>query len=93
MDGRPSVPCAAYQLPELEHFKNYIEQIYIPSEMPIYLVEKFGKLAAKELYELNEIQNKTIKSLTAGKVTPKQEKLYKQWKMQQNGTLELPFLE
>lgn len=78
-DQRGSRTCAAYRYAELPYFKDWLEQEYIPTEMPAYLVNKFGKLAVKEVYEQHGILTDDVAKLVAGKVTPKQQRLYTEW--------------
>jgi hypothetical protein len=51
-DQRGSCEPKAYQLIELQYFRRWVREHYIPHHLPKYLADKFGKLAAKEIYRL-----------------------------------------
>jgi hypothetical protein len=51
-DQRKERECLAYELLELQYFRAWLRETYIPYHLPKYLSEKFGKLATKEIYRL-----------------------------------------
>jgi hypothetical protein len=64
-DQRGSREPKAYQLTELQYFRRWVREDYIPHHLPKYLADKFGKLAAKEIYRLFDKVTPRVLEVTA----------------------------
>ena len=81
-DQRGRQKCNAYQYPELPFFKKWLREIYVPTHLPKYLVDKFGKRAILQVYQEQGEVNDYILSLTEEKrLSEKQEELYQLFSM------------
>lgn len=67
----------AYQLTELQYFRKWVREIYIPDYLPKYLADKFGKRATREIYSAMGELNPYVSELTTmSRKTPKEDQLY-----------------
>lgn len=48
---RGDLPANAFDLSELPIFRKWLREMYIPSHLPKYLVDKYGKRAVRQIYE------------------------------------------
>jgi hypothetical protein len=77
-DQRGPRECRAYDVTELPHFKKWLREEYVVNHLPEYLVNKYGKRAAKQIYtEQNELNDQILKLTEEKRTAPKQEELYK----------------
>ena len=56
--------CHAYQYSEIPYFKAWLRDAYVPIHLPSYLVEKYQKLAVRQIYEEQNLLNDHIIQLT-----------------------------
>jgi Phage regulatory protein Rha (Phage_pRha) len=76
-DHRPDVTPNAFEYSELPVFRKWLEEIYTLNHLPKYLVDKYGKRAARQIYEEQGKLTDYIVEITEEKrITPKQEELY-----------------
>jgi hypothetical protein len=67
----------AYQLTELQYFRKWVREVYIPDYLPKYLADKFGKRATREIYSAMGELNPYVSELTTmSRKTPKEDQLY-----------------
>lgn len=76
-DQRGSRECKAYDYSEIKYFKSWLRDEYIPTQLPAYLTDKYGKRAVRLIYEELGQLNEYIANLTnEKKLTSKQDELY-----------------
>jgi Phage regulatory protein Rha (Phage_pRha) len=76
-DRRPDVTPNAFEYSELPVFRKWLRELYTPNHLPKYLADKYGKRAARQIYEEQRKLTDYIVEITEEKrITPKQEELY-----------------
>lgn len=79
-DQRGIRECNAYQMSELPHFRRWLREVYVPTYLPQYLCDKYGKSATKLIYTENGLLTDTILALTEVKrKSPSDEKNFLQF--------------
>lgn len=79
-DQRGTRPCAAYKFDELPYFRKWLKEWYIPSWLPKYLIEKYGKQAVRQIYTENDTLTDEILALTEIKrLTPQETQSYQKF--------------
>jgi hypothetical protein len=63
-DQRGLRPCTAYKYDELPYFKQWLRRVYVPTLLPIYLEDKYGKSATRLIYTENGLLTDEILALT-----------------------------
>lgn len=63
-DKRDKQPCNAFKLEELEYFRIWLREVYIPEHLPNYLITKYGKQAVRQIYMENGLVNDKILEIT-----------------------------
>ncbi|MCY6494617.1 helix-turn-helix domain-containing protein, partial [Leptolyngbya sp. GGD] len=63
-DKRGEQPCAAYEMTELPYFRKWLREVYIPTHLPQYLVNKYGKSVTRLIYTENGLLTDVILQLT-----------------------------
>ena len=63
-DKRGKRPCNAFKLEELEYFRIWLREVYIPEHLPNYLIEKYGKQAIRQIYMENGLISDKILEIT-----------------------------
>ena len=67
----------AYQLTELQHFRRWVREVYVPDYLPKYLVDKFGKRATKEIYSaIDKLTPRVLELTTMPRKSLKEDQLY-----------------
>lgn len=90
-DQREQRECKAYGLGELSHFRRWLREIYIPVHLPKYLADKFGKLAALEIYQTIGGVTPRVEEVTAiVRITAKQQQMYDQYRRLRQQLLKAP---
>ena len=70
-DKRGKRPCNAFRLEELEHFRAWLREVYIPEHLPNYLITKYGKQAVRQIYMENGLINdKILETTEIKRLTP-----------------------
>lgn len=81
----------AYDLSELSYFRQWLRNVYIPYHLPAYLADKYGKLAARDIYERIGGFNERIEEVTRiGRMTPKQQQLFDSYQRLRQRLLRAP---
>jgi len=76
-DHRPDVNPNAFEYSELPVFRQWLQEVYIPTHLPKYLTEKYGKRATLQIYDEQSRVNEYISKLTEEKrSSPKQQEFY-----------------
>ena len=76
-DQRGLRECFAYQLSELPYFRAWLRQVYVPQHLPKYLVDKYGKMAVRQIYtEINRLTDYILEITEVSRHSLKQERLY-----------------
>ena len=76
-DQRDRQEPKAYQLTELQYFRKWVRENYIPYHLPKYLADKVGKRATKEIYSaMEDLTPRVLEVTLMSRMTPKEEKLY-----------------
>lgn len=90
-DQRGEREARAYDVTELRHFKAWLREHYVPTHLPKYLVDKYGKRAVRQIYGEISSLNEHVLALTEEKrATPKQEQLYQTFLAARANLLGLP---
>lgn len=90
-DQRDEQECRAYRLSELSHFRRWLRETYIPLHLPKYLAEKFGKLAALEIYQnIGGVTERVEEVTQIARMTPKQQQMYEQYRRLKQRLLRSP---
>lgn len=90
-DQRGPRECNAYDLSELSYFRKWLREIYIPTHLPKYLTDKFGKRAALEIYQSIGGVTPLIQEITKmTKQTDKQNALYENYQKLRQQLLKVP---
>lgn len=63
-DQRGERECCAYGMSELPHFRRWLREVYIPTHLPQYLVDKYGKSSVRLIYTENSLLTDAILELT-----------------------------
>ncbi|UXE59126.1 MAG: Rha family transcriptional regulator [Woronichinia naegeliana WA131] len=63
-DKRGPRSCNAYHYNEIPYFKAWLRDQYVPLHLPAYLLNKYGKLAVRQIYEEQRLLNDYIIQLT-----------------------------
>jgi DNA-binding XRE family transcriptional regulator len=63
-DQRGSIACNAFEMVELPYFRRWLREEYIPTHLPQYLTDKYGKSAARLIYTENGLLTDKILSVT-----------------------------
>lgn len=63
-DQRGLRPCNAYSYDELRYFNQWLREVYVPTHLPQYLVDKYGKSAARLIYTENGLLTDYILGIT-----------------------------
>lgn len=67
----------AYDISELPTFRRWLREQYIPTYLPQYLADKYGKRAIRQIYtEINKINDYILQITEEKRPTDKQEELY-----------------
>lgn len=70
----------AYELSELSYFRQWLRDLYIPYHLPEYIANKYGKLAAKDIYErIGDSSPRVQEVIKISRITPKQLELYESY--------------
>lgn len=76
-DQRGPRESRAYSLAELPHFRIWLQTVYIPEYLPEYLVNEFGKLATKEIYEaVGDLNPRVLEATRISRSSPKEQEKY-----------------
>jgi len=90
-DQRGDRECTAYSLSELSYFRGWLRETYIPLHLPKYLADKFGKLAALDIYrDIGGVTPKVEEVTFMGRMTSKQEQKYEDFKRLKQRLLRSP---
>lgn len=74
---RGNLPANAFDLSELPIFKKWLREMYVPTHLPKYLVDKYGKRAVRQIYEEQRKLTDYILEITEEKRSaPKEEEKY-----------------
>jgi hypothetical protein len=63
-DQRGIRECFAYEMAELPAFRRWLREVYVPTCLPSYLLDKYGKSAARLIYTENGLLTDEIIALT-----------------------------
>lgn len=75
-DHRKPKDCAAYHMEELQYFRKWLREWYVPNHLPKYLIEKHGRQAVRQIYaEIGELTD-YILDLTDKRITPQEAEKY-----------------
>jgi Phage regulatory protein Rha (Phage_pRha) len=67
----------AYDIGELPIFRRWLNEQYIPTHLPQYLVDKYGKRAVRQIYsEINKLSPLVLQLTEEKRPTAKQEELH-----------------
>lgn len=76
-DHRGDQEARAYDLGELSHFRRWLRQVYVPFHLPEYLANKYGKLAAADIYKsIGGVTDRVAEVTKISRMTPKQQQMY-----------------
>lgn len=76
-DHRGEREARAYDLGELSHFRRWLRENYIPFHLPAYLADKYGKLAAADIYRsIGGVTDRVTEVTKISRMTPKQQQMY-----------------
>lgn len=90
-DQRGPREAKAYDVTELPYFKSWLREEYVPTHLPQYLTDKYGKRAVRQIFEEVDGITEHILAITEEKRTsPKQEELYQQFLNSRAALLSLP---
>jgi hypothetical protein len=79
-DQRGPRDARAYQYGELPHFRKWLREVYVPHHLPEYLANKYGKLAALQIYqEIDALTDRVAEVAAIKRMTPKQDELYQRF--------------
>jgi hypothetical protein len=81
----------AYDLSELSYFRQWLRNVYIPYHLPAYLADKYGKLAARDIYERIGGFNERVEEVTRiGRMTPRQQQFFESYQKLRQRLLRAP---
>jgi hypothetical protein len=63
-DQRGLRECNAYEMCELPYFRKWLREVYVPTHLPQYLVDKYGKSATRLIYTENALLTDHILQIT-----------------------------
>jgi phage regulator Rha-like protein len=76
-DHRPDVFPNAFEYSELPIFRKWLKDIYVPTHLPKYLADKYGKRAVRQIYEEQKKITDYILKITEEKgVAPREAEKY-----------------
>ena len=76
-DHRPDVFPNAFEYSELQIFRKWLREIYIPIHLPKYLADKYGKRAVRQIYEeQNKITDYILEITEEKRPAPKEAEKY-----------------
>jgi DNA-binding XRE family transcriptional regulator len=77
-DQRGDIECAAYEHSELQYFNFWLKNEYVPKYLPLYLVNKYGKQAVKQIYaEVGQLTDYILEVTEIKRMTPQESERYK----------------
>lgn len=77
-DQRGIRDCLAYQLSELPYFRRWLKKTYVPSQLPDYLVTKYGKQAVRQIYtEIGGLTDHILEITEIKRLTPQEEQKFR----------------
>lgn len=86
----PQIP-KAYDTSELPYFKAWLREHYVPTHLPKYLTDKYGKRAVRQVYgEIDQLNDYVLQLTEERRPTPKQEQLYQSFLSARADLLQLP---
>lgn len=81
----------AYELSELSYFRQWLRNTYISYHLPQYLVDKYGKLAVRDIYErIGGIDERVEEVTRINRITPKQQQLFESYQKLRQRLLRSP---
>lgn len=90
-DQRSDQQCRAYKISELSYFRRWLRETYIPFHLPQYLADKFGKLAALEIYQdIGGVTPRVEEVTQISRMTSKQQSLYEDYRRLKQRLLRTP---
>ena len=90
-DQRGEVYPKAYDLSELSYFRQWLRDTYIPFHLPKYLADKYGKLAARDIYDrIGGVTERVEEVTRIGRMTDTQRQLYDNYVQLRQRLLQAP---
>lgn len=70
----------AYNLSELSYFRKWLRSTYIPFHLPGYLADKYGKLAALDIYQnIGGVTDRVLEVTRISRMTSQQQRAYEDY--------------
>jgi hypothetical protein len=92
-DHRGEREARAYDYSELPRFKKWLRETYIPYHLPKYLVDKYEKLAVRQVYEeINGVTDRVREVTEVKRMTPQQVQAYEDFQVLRKQFLGRDFL-